>query len=111
MSLIRDGREALNFIYRRGVFRRAPRPDLVLLDLRLPELDGLEVLDVLKNDPDLSHIPVVIMTASRDEQDRLKCRLLDVEAYITKPVDLEKFLSLVKELKRYWHEDVILPSV
>ncbi len=111
MTLVRDGQEALDFLWRRGVFARAPRPDLILLDLRLPKVDGLDVLEEIKNDLDLKLIPVVIMTSSQDEEDRLRCQMLQVEAYIVKPVDLGKFLSLVKQLKRFWHEDVILPTL
>jgi CheY-like chemotaxis protein len=111
MTLVRDGQEAIDFLSREGVFAQAPRPDLILLDLRLPKVDGLDVLERVKSNPDLRQIPVVIMTSSQDEQDRLLCQMLDVEAYITKPVELEKFLSLVRQLKRFWHEDVILPAL
>jgi CheY-like chemotaxis protein len=111
MTLVRDGQEALNFLWRRGVFAKAPRPDLILLDLRLPKVDGLDVLEEIKGDLELKQIPVVIMTSSQDEEDRLRCQMLQVEAYIVKPVDLNKFLSLVKQLKRFWHEDVILPTL
>lgn len=111
MTLVCDGEEALDFLHQRGVFARAPTPDLILLDLRLPKVDGLHVLEDLRQNLDLKRIPVVIMTSSDDEQDRLRCETLDVEAYITKPVDLDKFLSLVRQLKQYWHEDVILPAV
>ena len=110
MSLLRDGQEALDFLWRRGVFVRAPRPDLILLDLRLPKVDGTEVLAEIKGDLELKQIPVVIMTSSEDEEDRLRCQMLQVESYIVKPVDLGKFLSLVRQLKRFWHEDVILPT-
>ena len=110
MTLVCDGQEALDFLWRRGVFARAPRPDMILLDLRLPKVDGLEVLEELKGDLDLKQIPVVVMTSSRDEEDRLRCQMLQVEAYIVKPVDLGKFLSLVRQLKRFWHADVILPA-
>jgi CheY-like chemotaxis protein len=111
LTLVRDGQEAVAFLFREGIFARAPRPDLVLLDLRLPKRDGLDVLEEIRSDDDLRSIPVVIMTSSEDEHDRLRCQMLDVEAYIAKPVNLKKFLSLIKDLKRYWHEDVILPAV
>jgi CheY-like chemotaxis protein len=110
LTLVRDGREALEFLRQEGKFVRAPRPDLILLDLRLPQIDGMTVLETVKADPDLKRIPVVVMTASEDDQDRLSCERLDVEAFITKPVDFEKFLVLVKELKRFWHKDLILPT-
>ena len=111
LTLVRDGQEALEFLHRLGVFAQAPLPDLILLDLRLPKIDGLEVLEVVKAEDDLRQVPVVIMTSSQEEEDRLRCQMLNVEAYITKPVRLAEFLSLVKELKRFWHEDVILPAL
>lgn len=111
MTLVRNGQEALDFIFQRGPFAQAPRPDLILLDLRLPKMDGLDVLREIREDLELKSLPIVIMTSSQEEQDRLICEQHAVEAYITKPVDLTKFLSLVKDLKRFWHEDVILPRV
>jgi two-component system, chemotaxis family, response regulator Rcp1 len=110
LTLIRDGLEAMEFLRREGKFARAPRPDLILLDLQLPYKDGREVLNEIKADYDLKNIAVVILTASHDEQDRLQSELMHVDSYVTKPVDLEKFLSLVKRLRnQYWLRDVILP--
>lgn len=111
MTLVRDGEEALDFLRRQGVFARAPSPDLILLDLRLPKVDGLDVLQAVKADDALQQIPVVIMTSSQEEEDRLRCQMLSIEAYMIKPVRLSEFLAVVKELKRFWHEDVILPGV
>ncbi len=110
LTIARTGEEAVEFLYRRGIFAQAPHPDLILLDLRLPRMDGQEVLDVVKADYDLKDIPVVVMTSSTDDADRLRCNLHNVDAYVTKPVDLEKFLDLVRDLKRFWHDDVILPT-
>ena len=109
LTIARTGEEAIDFLYRQGVFAQAPRPDLILLDLRLPRMDGQELLDVVKADFDLKDIPIVVMTMSRDEEDRVRCQLQNVDAYVTKPVDLEKFLGLVRDLKRFWHKDMILP--
>ncbi|MHB8899097.1 MAG: response regulator [Thermoguttaceae bacterium] len=111
MTLVRDGQEAMGFLRRQGIFARAPVPDLVLLDLRLPRIDGLDVLESIKGDASLNRIPVVIMTSSQEEEDRLRCQMLNVEAFMTKPVRLPEFLSLVRELRRFWQEDVILPNV
>ena len=110
LTLVRDGAEALEFLRRQGRFARAPRPDLILLDLNLPRIDGRELLSDIKADDHLSSIPVVIMTGSEDYEDELRSQRLNVEGYITKPVDMPKFLGLVKELKEYWMSDVILPN-
>lgn len=110
ITLICNGVEALDFLFGRGMFRCAPQPDLILLDLRLPGMDGLDVLSEIKDDERLRGIPVVIMTSSDDDQDRLMCESHDIEAYLMKPVNLKKFLSLLKQLKRFWHEDMVLPE-
>ena len=110
LTLVRDGAEALEFLRRQGRFARAPRPDLILLDLNLPKIDGRELLATVKSDHDLSTIPVVIMTGSDDYEDELRGQQLNVEGFVTKPVDMPKFLALVKELKDYWMSDVILPQ-
>ena len=104
-----DGEEAMEFLHRRGKFARAPRPDLVLLDLCLPKKDGREVLAEIRADDTIREIPVVIMTASTAEEDIASSQLLQVESYITKPIDMDKFLKLVRELKRFWHSDMLVP--
>ncbi len=111
LTLTRDGDEALEFLRQEGRFARAPRPDLVLLDLHLPKRDGLDVLGEIKADYDLKSIPVVILTASDAREDMEKCELLHVDAYLTKPVDTDKFVDLVKQLKRFWHANLILPGI
>lgn len=111
MTLVMDGEEALAFLHRRGVFAKAPCPDLILLDLRLPKIDGLEVLSDIKSDDALKTIPVVIMTASQEEADRRECEQLEIDCYITKPIDLQKFLAIVKQFERSWQADVILPTL
>ncbi len=110
LTWLRDGEEATRFLFREGVFARAPRPDLILLDLRLPGKDGRQVLAEIKADEQLIHIPVVIMSASTDQQDLLVTEDLRVEAYLVKPVDLTKFLDLVTELKSFWKADMIVPT-
>jgi chemotaxis family two-component system response regulator Rcp1 len=109
LTLIRDGEEALEFLRRRGKFSRAPRPDVVLLDLRLPKLDGLDVLRAMRENVDLRQVPVVIMTSSHDEEDLHLARHHGVDCYIVKPFDLEQFREIVRQLKHAWQPDVILP--
>lgn len=109
LTLIRDGLEAMEFLRQEGRFARAPRPDLILLDLHLPKKDGLDVLGEVKGDYDLKSIPIVVLTASDASEDMQKCELLHVDGYMTKPVDTEKFLDLVRQLKRFWHANLILP--
>lgn len=111
MTWLRDGEDALNFVFRTGRFKHAPRPDVILLDLGLPKLDGREVLAQIKSDSELETIPVVVMTVSTSAQDRIESERLDVAAYLTKPVDLGKFLQLVTDLRHYWREDLVLPTV
>jgi CheY-like chemotaxis protein len=109
LTLIFDGQEALEFLRRQGKFANAPRPDLILLDLQLPKKSGLEVLEELRGDFKLQNIPVVVMTSSESLGDMQECERLGVESYITKPVDLQKFLAVVKELKDCWRTDLLLP--
>jgi chemotaxis family two-component system response regulator Rcp1 len=110
LTWITNGEEALEFVRQSGKFSRAPRPDLILLDLGLPKLDGREVLRAIRSDPSLTGIPVVVLTASTDQEDRLASERLQVESYLTKPVNLEKFLAVVDKLSRFWHADMILPT-
>ena len=112
MTWLTDGNDALDFIYQRQRFCRAPRPDLILLDLGLPGRDGREILADIKGNDELKEIPVVVLTGSQSSyEDFQESEQLSVEGYMNKPVDLEKFLFLVKELKQYWHAGVILPAV
>jgi CheY-like chemotaxis protein len=110
LTLVRDGQEALDFLHRSGHFVRAPRPDLILLDLMLPRKSGMEVLRELRENDRLKEIPVVVLTASDAAEDKADCELLEVDSYITKPVNLQKFLAVVRQLKRFWLDDVILPA-
>lgn len=110
LTLVCDGAEAAQFLFRAGPFARAPHPDLILLDLDLPKKSGRELLQEIRHDPDLAATPVVILTASRVHEEILRSEHLEVESYIVKPVDIDKFLSLVRQLKKYWMADVILPA-
>ena len=106
---VEDGVEALAFLRRQGRYADAPRPDLVLLDLNLPKKNGREVLAEIKQDPDLRRTPVVILTVSQAEQDILKSYNLHANCYITKPVDLDQFLQVVKSIENFWLTVVMLP--
>ena len=110
LTWLRDGQEASDFLQQQGVFSRAPRPDLILLDLGLPEKDGREVLTETRSDESLREIPIVVMTASTDETDKTESEKLEVAGYLVKPVELAKFLKLIRKLKHLWKEDMILPS-
>jgi DNA-binding response OmpR family regulator len=110
-TLVVNGEEAMNYLRRSGIFARAPKPDLVLLDLGLPKKDGREVLTEIRADETLRDLPVVVMTGSTDEADRAHMQMLEVESYLVKPVDLDKFLGIIRDLKRFWMQGVILPAV
>lgn len=109
LTLVRDGAEAIEFLLRKGMFARAPRPDLILLDLMLPKTSGIEVLTRIREKGDLQSIPVVVLSATDTEEAKAQCQRLHVDSYITKPVNLQKFLAVVRQLKRFWLDDVILP--
>ncbi len=111
MSVVDDGVEAMAFLHRTGRHTRAPIPGLILLDLNLPRKNGFEVLQEIKADERLKLIPVVILTSSQSEQDILKSYDLYANAYITKPVDLDQFLAVVKTIEGFWLEIVKLPLV
>lgn len=105
----KDGVEALEFLQRQGKHAKSPRPDLILLDLNLPKKDGREVLSVIKRDHELKQIPVVVLTTSKAEEDVLKSYELHANCYVTKPVDLEKFIHVVQSIDRFWLTVVTLP--
>ncbi|MEU6356079.1 response regulator [Streptomyces sp. NPDC047072] len=109
LHVVRDGEEALDFLYRRGEHTGAPRPDLILLDLNLPKYDGRQVLEKIKSDPELSHIPVVVLTTSAAEEDILRSYKLHANAYVTKPVDLDQFIAAVRQIDDFWVQVVRLP--
>ncbi|HEY9905851.1 MAG TPA: response regulator [Candidatus Sericytochromatia bacterium] len=107
---VQDGVEALAFLHRQGKYSNAPRPDLILLDLNLPKKDGRDVLAQIKADPSLKLIPVVILTTSAAERDILRTYELNANCYVTKPIDLEQFISVVKLIEEFWLALVKLPS-
>ena len=110
VCLVRDGEEAMEFIRRQGRFARAPRPDIILLDMNLPKLSGREVLAEIRNDGILHEVPIVVLTASESHREILESEHVHVEAFLTKPFDAEEFVSVVKSLRRYLLEDIVLPS-
>ncbi len=110
VSVVPDGVEAMAFLHREGPYADAPRPNLILLDLNLPKKDGREVLAEIKADPDLKRIPVVILTTSRAEEDIARTYDLHANCYITKPVDLDKFLEVVRSIEDFWLAFVQLPQ-
>jgi len=107
---VEDGEEALAFLRRKDRHQGAPRPDLILLDLRLPRMSGHEVLSEIKQDPALKRIPVVIMTASDDERDIHAAYDHHANCYITKPVDMDKFIEAIKSIEEFWLTLVHLPA-
>jgi len=110
LRVAHDGVEALAFLRRQGQFADAARPDLILLDLNLPRMDGREVLAEVKSDPELKIIPIVVLTTSGAEQDILHSYQLQANCFITKPVDLEQFITVVRSIEDFWLTIVTLPS-
>jgi CheY-like chemotaxis protein len=106
-----DGVEAIAFLRKQGKRAAVPRPDLILLDLNLPKKNGREVLEEIKNDDTLRHIPIVILTTSQAERDIAESYRLHANAYVTKPVDLEQFLTVVKSIEQFWLEIVKLSHI
>lgn len=110
LNVAQDGVEGLAFLRRQGNYADAPRPDLILLDLNLPKKDGREVLAEIKADPSLKLIPVVILTTSEADEDILNAYSLHANCYITKPVDLNQFIRVVKTIEDFWMTIVKLPK-
>lgn len=109
LSVVMDGEAAMEFLERRGQYKDAIRPDLILLDLNLPKMNGREVLAAIKKDPDLKRIPVVVLTTSQDETDIIESYRQFASSYIVKPVSMEKFIKVVASFKQYWLSVVKLP--
>lgn len=109
LHVVSDGIEAWDFLKREGRYTDAPRPDLILLDLNLPKLDGRELLALIKKDDSLRRIPIVVLTTSEAEIDVLRVYDLNANCYITKPVDLDKFITVIKAIEDFWLTIVKLP--
>ena len=110
LHVAEDGEKAMAFLNGRPPYENMPRPDLILLDLNLPRKDGREVLADIKGDPDLKRIPVVILTTSRAEQDVLRSYDLHANCYITKPIDFDQFMEVVRSIESFWMSIVVLPT-
>ena len=110
LHVVTDGEQALQFLRRQGPYADAPRPGLILLDVNLPRVSGLEVLAELKNDPELLVIPVVMLTTSRAEEDIVRSYSLHANAFVTKPVDFEHFMDAIRQIDNFFLTLVCLPS-
>ena len=109
LDIAQDGVEALSYLRQQGIYENTPRPDLILLDLNLPRKNGNEVLAEIKADENLRRIPVIILTASRAEDDIARAYNHYVNCYLTKPIDLNQFISIVQQIKSFWLDIVQLP--
>lgn len=110
VSLVRDGEEALEFIRQQGRYARAPHPDVVLLDMNLPKLSGREVLAEIRNDGILQDVPIVVLTASESHREILEAEHIHVESFLIKPFDEGQFVSVIRSLRRFLLQDIVLPS-
>ena len=110
LQVVGDGVEALEYLHQQGKYSGATRPHLVMLDLNMPRMDGREVLEAIKKDPDLMRIPVVVLTSSEAESDIAKAYELHANAYVTKPVGIDHFMQVVKSIEEFWVEIVKLPA-
>ncbi len=110
LQVVTDGEQALAYLHRQGKYSAMPRPDLILLDLNLPRKDGREVLAEIKSDESFKRIPVVVLTTSKEESDVMTAYGLNANCYITKPVDLEQFIDVVRSVDNFWLNIVTLPS-
>lgn len=109
LHVVSDGAEAMAFLRQEGEYAGRPRPDLVLLDLNLPRMDGRQVLEAIKSDPELASIPVVVLTTSENEDDVLRSYSLHANAYVTKPVDFQRFIEVVRQIDDFFVTVVRLP--
>jgi two-component system, chemotaxis family, response regulator Rcp1 len=110
LFIVNDGVEAMNFLLKEGKYKDATKPDLIILDLNLPKKDGREVLEEIKANDDLRRIPVVIMTISQAEADILRSYNLHANCYVTKPIDLDQFIKVIKSIEDFWFSIVKLPA-
>ncbi len=109
LSVVENGEEAINFLRKHYLYENAPRPDIILLDINLPKKNGYEVLEEIKNDSDLKTIPIIILTSSSSKRDITKCYALHTNCYITKPINADDFINVVKFIEDFWFRIVELP--
>jgi CheY-like chemotaxis protein len=109
LVVVRDGDEALDYVFRRGSFVHAPRPGLILLDLNLPRVDGFTVLSTIKSDPEARSIPIIVLTTSKRDEDVLRSYAAHANTYIDKPVEFERFVHVIRNLNLYWNLTATLP--
>lgn len=109
LHVVEDGREAIDFLRKKGKYADTPRPDIILLDLNLPVIDGRDVLAEIKEDKSLRSVPVLVLTTSRAEEDVIKSYNMHANCFITKPVDMERFIEVVKTIEEFWFNIVKLP--
>ncbi len=109
-SVAKDGEDALNYLYRKGQYADTPRPDIIFLDINLPKKNGFEVLERIKNDPDLKRIPVIMLSSSSSEDHIHKSYELSANCYVTKPVDFDEYTEVVKTIEDFWFDKAKLPA-
>lgn len=110
LSIVRDGDEALDFLFRRDGFEKSPKPDIILLDLNLPKVGGKEVLSTLKTDTTMRSIPIIVLTSSEADKDILESYNLNANSYLVKPVDVDEFIDVAKKIENFWFEAAKLPN-
>lgn len=110
IHIAKDGEEALSYLSRHNGYEHCVKPDLILLDLNLPKIDGREVLDNIKSDENLCHIPVVVLTSSEAEQDILETYELHANSYVVKPINLDQFINVIHAIESFWFTVVTLPN-
>jgi len=111
LDVVMDGVEAINYLYRKAPYTDKVSPDLILLDLNLPKMDGREVLEVVKTDENLRRIPIIVLTTSDADQDIIKSYNLHVNCYLNKPVDFDEFFDIIQKIEDFWLTTAILPSM
>lgn len=111
LSVVTDGESALDFLYKRGRYENAQTPDLIILDLNIPRVDGREILNKVKNDDNLKKIPIIVLSTSKSDRDIKTCYELQANCYLIKPVDFEQFLEIVTYIRDFWLGMVKIPSM